>query len=96
MSGLKNIIIKNINLNNGFITLDKFIKICMYDKKYGYYIKNNPIGKKGDFVTSPEISQLFGEIIGLYIVDYWKNNIQEPVLYTRQSNIHIIHRLLEK
>ena len=77
MSGLKNIIIKNINLNNGFITLDKFIKICMYDKRYGYYIKNNPIGKKGDFVTSPEISQLFGEIIGLYIVDYWKNNINK-------------------
>ena len=77
MNGLKNKIIKKINLNNGFITLDKFIKICMYDKKYGYYLKNNPIGKKGDFITSPEISQLFGEIIGLYIVDYWKNNINE-------------------
>ena len=77
MNKFKNKIINNINLNNGFITLDKFIKISMYDKKHGYYLKNNPIGKKGDFITSPEISQLFGEIIGLYIVDYWKNNIKK-------------------
>ena len=73
MNELQNSIIEKINLNNGFITLDKFIKICMYDRNYGYYLKNSPIGKKGDFITSPEISQLFGEMIGLYIFDYWKN-----------------------
>ena len=79
MNELQNSIIEKINLNNGFITLDKFIKICMYDRNYGYYLKNSPIGKKGDFITSPEISQLFGEMIGLYIFDYWKNNINNNV-----------------
>ena len=72
MNQLKSKLLKKINSNKGYIPIDKFIQICMYDKKNGYYINNNPIGRKGDFITSPEISQLFGEIIGLYIIDYWK------------------------
>ncbi len=58
------------------LPLDKYIEICLYDNNYGYYKKNNPIGKKGDFITSPEISQLFGEILGLYIYNFWKKNFQ--------------------
>ena len=34
-----------------------------------------PIGKKGDFITAPEISQMFGEIIGIYFYYIWKKNI---------------------
>ena len=49
------------------ITMEEYIHICLYDKD-GYYIKQNPIGQSGDFITAPEISQLFGEIIGLFIV----------------------------
>ena len=37
------------------IPLDQFINIPLYDKKFGYYMKNNPFGKKGDFITSPLI-----------------------------------------
>ncbi len=40
------------------IPLDKFINISLYDKKFGYYMKKNPFGKNGDFITSPLISNL--------------------------------------
>jgi len=55
------------------ITMEEYINICLYDKD-GYYIKLNPIGKSGDFITAPEISQLFGEVIGLFIFSLWQNN----------------------
>tara|TARA_B100000686_G_scaffold311013_1_gene354281 strand:+ start:3441 stop:4496 length:1056 start_codon:yes stop_codon:yes gene_type:complete len=54
------------------IPLDKFINIALYDKKTGYYMKKNPFGEKGDFVTSPLISKLFSEIIAVWCVAYWK------------------------
>ena len=45
------------------LTLDKFINLSLYSKKNGYYMKKNPFGKKGDFVTAPKISRLFSEMI---------------------------------
>ena len=41
------------------IPLDEFIKHSLYDKNKGYYMKNNPIGGDGDFITAPEISFCF-------------------------------------
>ncbi len=55
------------------IPLDKFINIALYDKKSGYYMKTNPFGKKGDFVTSPLVSNLFGEMIAVWCVAFWEN-----------------------
>ena len=66
-----------IKSNNGFITIKNFIRTSMYDEKKGYYKNKRAIGKKGDFITSSEISQLFGEIIGLYFIDYWSNYIKD-------------------
>ena len=43
-------------------TLDQYLEICLFDKK-GYYKNMQPIGKSGDFITAPEVSQLFGEIL---------------------------------
>ncbi len=40
--------------------------------KYGYYGTRNPIGAAGDFITAPEISQMFGELIGLWCADTWR------------------------
>ena len=71
----KNFIIKNFNKNKK-INIEKFISECLYGKN-GYYKKSAVIGKKGDFVTSPEISQLFGEILGIYIVSYWGRKISK-------------------
>ena len=48
-----------MKINNKLFTLDKFIEDSLYNKKYGYYMKKNPFGKKGDFITSPDISILF-------------------------------------
>lgn len=55
----------------GAITVAEFMEIAMYQPEQGYYINCNPLGKDGDFITSPEISQLFGEIIGIYVADTW-------------------------
>ena len=40
--------------------------------QYGYYITRDPIGAGGDFVTAPEISQMFGELIGLWMAAVWQ------------------------
>ena len=58
------------------ITIEKFIEVSLYDED-GYYTNSNVLGSTGDFITSPEITQLFGEILGLYILDYWKNYVNK-------------------
>ena len=63
--------IHNLINENGPISLAKFMEISLGDKKYGYYRKKMPLGSGGDFVTSPDISQIFGEIIGIWILDIW-------------------------
>ena len=67
-------ITKLIKKNNKPIRLDNFIEEILF-KKNGYYNNNLPIGSGGDYITSPEISQTFGEIIGLFIYDFWLNTI---------------------
>ncbi len=54
--------------------LDKFIELALFARN-GYYLIKKPIGRKFDFVTSPEISQMFGEIIGVYLIYHWKEKI---------------------
>jgi SAM-dependent MidA family methyltransferase len=45
---------------------------CLCDPADGYYIKQDPFGRGGDFTTAPEVSQLFGEMIGAWLVDAWR------------------------
>ncbi len=59
--------------NNIKISLDKFIDKALYNKSKGYYEKKNPIGYKGDFITSPNISIMFSEMIAIWIVSLWEN-----------------------
>ena len=54
------------------ITLDKFIEESLYNKKHGYYMKKNPFGKSGDFITSPNISILFSEMIAIWVISFWE------------------------
>ena len=62
------------------IPIDKFIANALYDKKYGYYSKKVPFGKYGDFVTAPEISFLFSEIIALWVVGLWEH-LNKPKIF---------------
>ena len=45
------------------ITLDLYLEKILYDKEFGYYQKKNPFGAKGDFITAPNISNIFCEMI---------------------------------
>ena len=54
------------------IPLNEFIEKSLYDKKYGFYTKKNPINAKGDFITAPYISILFTEMIGIWCVSFWE------------------------
>ena len=55
------------------LPLDKFIDLSLYDEKHGYYIKKNPFGGEGDFITAPNISRLFSETIAIWIVSFWQS-----------------------
>ena len=60
------------NKNNTLFTLDKFIEESLYNKKSGYYMKKNPFGKNGDFITAPNISILFSEMIAVWVISFWE------------------------
>jgi len=61
------------NKNNNLFTLDKFIEESLYNKKHGYYMKKNPFGESGDFITAPNISILFSEMIAIWVISFWEN-----------------------
>lgn len=54
-------------LANGPIGLDRYMALCLGHPIHGYYRNRDPFGVTGDFTTAPEISQMFGELVGLWI-----------------------------
>ena len=58
---------------NKLISLDKFIDKALYNKKIGYYMNRDPFGKNGDFITAPNISILFSEMISVWCIAFWEN-----------------------
>ena len=58
--------------NNKKISLDRFINRVLYNKNKGYYMNKNPIGYKGDFITSPNISIMFSEMITIWLISFWE------------------------
>ena len=57
----------------GPLSLADYMAACLGDPRFGYYMTRDPLGRTGDFVTAPEISQMFGELLGLWAVDTWRN-----------------------
>src|SRR5215204_4788724 len=55
----------------GPMSVAQFMTISLLDPQQGYYATRDPLGAKGDFTTAPEISQMFGEMIGAWIIDAW-------------------------
>lgn len=58
---------------NGPISVARYMQACLYDPEYGYYSRGDIFGARGDFVTAPEISQVFGELIGLWCAAVWQS-----------------------
>jgi NADH dehydrogenase [ubiquinone] 1 alpha subcomplex assembly factor 7 len=55
----------------GPMSLAQFMTLALLDPKQGYYATRDPLGSGGDFITAPEISQMFGEMVGLWLVQAW-------------------------
>ncbi len=55
------------------LPLDKFINFSLYDKKNGYYMKKKKFGKNGDFITAPNISRLFSEMVAVWVISFWQS-----------------------
>ena len=50
----------------------QFMALCLSHPQHGYYMTRDPLGRAGDFVTAPEVSQIFGELIGLWAASVWQ------------------------
>ncbi len=62
---------------DGPISIERFMTLTLQHPRYGYYRTKLPIGAAGDFTTAPEIHQMFGELIGLWAVEVWRQ-LGEP------------------
>jgi NADH dehydrogenase [ubiquinone] 1 alpha subcomplex assembly factor 7 len=58
--------------SEGPISIAEFMRTALTARELGYYMHGDPFGVRGDFVTAPEISQAFGELIGLWAVAVWE------------------------
>lgn len=56
----------------GPLSLAAFMALALHDRDGGYYARQQPIGAAGDFTTAPEISQIFGELIGVWCALSWQ------------------------
>ena len=64
--------IKALVRMNGPMPVFEYMGTCLGDPEHGYYMAREPFGAKGDFVTAPEVSQMFGEVIGAFLVETWE------------------------
>ncbi len=69
--------------NSKSLPVDRFFQNVLYDEKIGYYNSKVPFGAEGDFVTAPSISNLFSEMIAIWIISTWE-------IFNKPKNINII------
>src|SRR5712671_6385840 len=50
----------------------RYMELCLMHPQHGYYVSRDPLGREGDFTTAPEVSQMFGELLGLWAASVWK------------------------
>ena len=72
MSPLKDRLIAKIKAE-GPLSVAEYMTICLLDPVHGYYPTRDPLGSDGDFITAPEISQMFGEVVGLWCIQTWQD-----------------------
>ena len=63
--------LKRLIATTGPISVADYMAACLGDRESGYYTTREPFGGEGDFITAPEVSQMFGELIGIWCVAEW-------------------------
>ena len=64
-------IIDEIIASEGPMPIDRYMGLCLGHPTHGYYMTRDPLGEQGDFITAPEISQMFGELVGVWCATAW-------------------------
>jgi SAM-dependent MidA family methyltransferase len=72
--------IKKLIKSSGPMPVWRYMELCLMHPKHGYYVARDPLGREGDFTTAPEVSQMFGELLGLWAASVWKAIGSPPVL----------------
>jgi len=79
MTSLAEILKERIE-SEGPLTVARFMEACLAHPEHGYYQKGDSFGVEGDFITAPEISQMFGELIGIWCAVLWQGlGLPDPV-----------------
>ncbi len=65
--------IKAMIAERGPITVEQYMQMALTHPEHGYYMNRDPFGASGDFTTAPEISQMFGELLGLWAAEVWSS-----------------------
>jgi SAM-dependent MidA family methyltransferase len=66
-------VIKRLIKSAGPMPVWRYMEMCLTHPQYGYYVSRDPLGREGDFTTAPEVSQMFGELLGLWAASVWKS-----------------------
>ena len=72
MTALTDLLLRRIRLS-GPLTIADYMADCLLHPEHGYYTTRQPFGAEGDFITAPEISQMFGELLGLCLAQAWQD-----------------------
>ena len=72
--------IKGLIRSAGPMPVWRYMELCLMHPEHGYYLSRDPLGREGDFTTAPEVSQMFGELLGLWAASVWKVMESPPLL----------------
>ena len=72
--------IEKLIRSSGPMPVWRYMQLCLAHPRYGYYVSRDPLGREGDFTTAPEVSQMFGELIGLWAASVWRAMGSPPLL----------------
>jgi NADH dehydrogenase [ubiquinone] 1 alpha subcomplex assembly factor 7 len=64
--------IRSLIETQGPVSVSRYMALCLAHPEYGYYTTRDPFGADGDFTTAPEISQVFGELVGIWCAEVWR------------------------
>jgi SAM-dependent MidA family methyltransferase len=72
--------IEKLIKSSGPMPVWRYMELCLLHPEHGYYVSRDPLGREGDFTTAPEVSQMFGELLGLWAASIWKAIGSPPML----------------